>query len=259
MFDDYTILLFAAFTALFTILGAIITALVIRRSLHLNHLHSERHRLIYESKKLNIQEGERMINEISKEIHDNIGSAATLAKISLRRVTLLNINAQLVNYLDDIGKQIDNIHLDVNHISHSANHNYIKDRDLSALLQEDLEFMQVHKEITTDFLVNGNVRTFTPEVNLLVYRIAQQAFTNIIKHSGATEVTVKLDYGQRRFEMSIEDNGIGISSTKLRQSNGIGFGNMRDRATVLNGNLTLKTNPNKGCTITLTIPEVSFI
>jgi|GEM_PF-3880611 len=258
MHPDHTIELFVAISALFIILGATITALIVRRSFHINHLQKEQHRLQNESRRMSIEEGERIMNEISREVHDNIGQAATLAKISQHKARRLNTNPQVADLLEDISVQIDTISLQVTHISHSLNHFHIRAMRLCELIQHDLDYMNSHRDITCDFVVSGS-GILPAHLKLMIYRIAQQAFNNVLKHSGATEVNVVLEYGMKSFKMTIEDNGIGLSADKLANNNGIGLSNMRERATQMDGELSIISAPNNGCSIILSMPEVAFV
>lgn len=259
MLSDETIFLFGAFSAVIVLLGGAVTLLLVRRGRHLDHLLLEQHRLQNESRNRSIQEAERMMNQVSKEVHDSIGHAAAMAKHSLHSIIRINDNERLVPFLEDIGKQVDSIALDVTNISHSLNHNYIKSRDLVTLLQDDLEHIGSHGSIACDLVITGVRKPLNPETSLLAYRIAQQAFSNILKHSRATEVNVILEYGVCSFKMTIEDDGIGLVAEKLATGKGIGLDNMRKRAAMMNGDLLIRSEPGNGCIVILTLPTVDYM
>lgn len=92
------------------------------------------------------------------------------------------------------------------------------------------------------------------EITSTVYRIVQEALTNIIKHSEATEVNISLQLVVNYLEVQVQDNGTGFNP----QENTTGFGiqGMRERTTALGGKFNLVSLPEKGCHITATIPLV---
>ncbi len=93
----------------------------------------------------------------------------------------------------------------------------------------------------------------------LVFRIVQEALTNIIKHAGATRARVVMQHVGKHLEVSISDNGAGFDSDKVlgEAENGFGVRGMRDRAELFGGQLDVKSAPNEGTLVTLTLPEAT--
>jgi signal transduction histidine kinase len=87
-----------------------------------------------------------------------------------------------------------------------------------------------------------------------LYRIAQEALNNALKHSRATEVLLRLSTGQEQVEMEVADNGIGFDLGKVTaKGGGMGLTNMRERAEKLGGSLTIHTAPDNGTAIDVRI------
>jgi len=112
--------------------------------------------------------------------------------------------------------------------------------------------------ITVDFFpagMNGVTLDFETEINL--FRIAQEALTNVTKHSGACGVTIKLRASAPNIIMSIEDNGRGFDVCKqmrdLSQRN-MGLSGMEQRASLLGGTLTIQSARGNGSTILVEVP-----
>ncbi len=89
-----------------------------------------------------------------------------------------------------------------------------------------------------------------------LFRILQETLTNVIRHSNATEVTVRLAREDGTLTLEIQDNGKGISKEQLSSSNSLGILGMRERAVILGGELTVSGAPGKGTTVRVRIPEV---
>jgi signal transduction histidine kinase len=87
---------------------------------------------------------------------------------------------------------------------------------------------------------------------LHIFRIIQEAITNIIKHAQASEVHMQLDWADRILSITIEDNGKGFDPKTIEH--GVGLDSMRSRTEDLNGTFTLDTAPGKGSTLFMEIP-----
>jgi signal transduction histidine kinase len=95
------------------------------------------------------------------------------------------------------------------------------------------------------------VRTLTPQTNLTLYRAGQEALTNVAKHANATTVNVRLNYGDDRIRLTIDDNGVGASESE----GGFGLLGIRERVQLLNGSVRVTTDAGKGFILEVEVPE----
>lgn len=255
--NQVALLLFAG-TAFFMFVGFIITFLIIRHNSNLNNINSEKNKLLSESRLRHIEENERMMSQISKELHDNIGQSASLIFASLNNIESYSEDPHILRVVANAKVLSNQLLQDAKNISHSLNQNYIKSRSLHTLFQQNLEHLKTFKNIQSEFIIEGEVKNLYPETKLIVYRIAQEAFQNIMKHANATEILISLFYGEKSFRMIIQDNGIGLVKNTFHNNDGIGLTNMRERALVLNGELMIEAPQNSGCSVTLTIRDLDF-
>ncbi|HYC30603.1 MAG TPA: ATP-binding protein, partial [Chitinophagaceae bacterium] len=93
----------------------------------------------------------------------------------------------------------------------------------------------------------------SPERELMMFRIAQEALSNIVKHAHATKVIIIISYLPAAFRMEISDDGTGFDQNSDKAS-GIGLINMRQRVEVMNGVLQILSTPGSGTTLTINIP-----
>jgi signal transduction histidine kinase len=96
-----------------------------------------------------------------------------------------------------------------------------------------------------------------PEEAIHVYRIVQEALSNVARHSGATEATVRMEEAQDEFIVEIRDQGQGfVTDSEMNQAAGEGFGlmGMRERARRLRGSLTIESQPGQGTVVSVRIP-----
>ena len=96
--------------------------------------------------------------------------------------------------------------------------------------------------------------TLDSERSTAVFRITQEALTNIVTHANASQVRVEIDVDDKNLFMTIHDNGCGIPVTQSLNSAGYGIYGMRERARHFGGRLTICSQPESGTTINLSMP-----
>jgi signal transduction histidine kinase len=116
-----------------------------------------------------------------------------------------------------------------------------------------LKSISASKSIQCEINLTGGERILNPDEELIVYRIAQEAIHNILKHAKAKKINIILHNYASKFSMKIIDDGIGFNKNKIFDLDGIGYLNMLQRSKFLNGNLNVESEPNKGCTVSLEI------
>ncbi|HEX2954781.1 MAG TPA: ATP-binding protein [Bacillota bacterium] len=100
----------------------------------------------------------------------------------------------------------------------------------------------------------------SPSVEPIIFRIAQEALQNSLKHAKATDIRLILTYGPDRFRLSVHDNGIGFDQSLFgkEKTDGSGFGLLAiaDRAQSIGGTLQIETQPGHGTVVTLEYPII---
>jgi signal transduction histidine kinase len=125
-----------------------------------------------------------------------------------------------------------------------------------------LEWLQSNLErqytIKTSISIKGTRRRLTPEKELILFRIAQEALSNARRHSEASAVSMSVDIDEMAFTLIISDDGRGFNiperASELLQSGKLGIVGMRERARLVGGTLIVQSEPGKGTTVTLRVP-----
>lgn len=123
---------------------------------------------------------------------------------------------------------------------------------LAVALKTRLESVEARSGIHTEFQVMSE-RRLPLAIEAELYRIAQEALTNVVRHSQADSVNVTLYYGKDRFKMKVQDNGIGFDPEKANEGGGMGLRGIKERVQRMNGKLHVESAPQKGTIIVVTV------
>lgn len=185
---------------------------------------------------------------LGSELHDNVNQLLGMSKLTIEHV-LENEDAK--SMLDTTkGYIIESIN-EIRRISYNLAPPNLEDIGLKASINVLLEKLDVADKFKVLFIYNIDDDVLTTNAQLGVYRIIQEAFNNIIKHSEAKNVNVEVIKVKQFVYLIIHDDGKGFDVTKA--SDGIGLKNIKFRARAINGDVNVKSALNKGVTIIVKI------
>lgn len=199
------------------------------------------------------QEKER--NLIGQELHDNINQilAGTNILLQMAANSTSSNNEKINGWLEKSIINIDSAIKENRKLAHELIIPDIKKeslQELLAMLTKDMLIAAgIQVKIQTDEFKDIHLNE---KQKLILYRIAQEQCSNIIKHAKATEVNILLRETDKSIEMSITDNGQGMNAKN--KIAGIGLKNIRNRVSIYHGKITIKTEPNKGFTLFVKMP-----
>ena len=210
---------------------------------------------IYEKNLLNTQLEiqEQTFQHISREIHDNINLSLTLAKLHLNTFDWNDIEKsemKLESSVNLLGSSISQL----SDISKSLNSDIIIQHGLLKALAEELDRIRKVELFKIEFVVKGNTIFMDSNKELIIFRIIQEAFNNIIKHAKATLVELNLDYTQEQLQIHIVDNGRGFNIERNKNRGNAGLKNMETRVKILNGEMQVFSSAESGTNLIFTIP-----
>jgi signal transduction histidine kinase len=244
-------------TIILLLTSLIITLIYLYRKKQLDYFKNlEKMKIDYEKNQLKLQLDiqEETFQNISREIHDNIGLSLTLAKLHLNT---LNINGSSVSILNSSINLITKAIEDLSDISKSLNSEAISDHGLFNALRNEIEKLEKTEKYKIQYEVTGTTEFIDCQKELVLYRIAQEALNNIIKHSKASCICVKLNYTNNSVELTLMDNGVGINWGFIERERSkkimAGLSNMQKRAKMLNGACEITSN-KFGTKVCVTVP-----
>ncbi|MFH0914389.1 MAG: PAS domain S-box protein [Chloroflexota bacterium] len=204
------------------------------------------------------QENER--RRISRELHDE--TAQMLAFLSRGIDSIIagdkKLPKPLVERLEKLHQTADSALEGVRRFSQALRPSVLDDLGLVPALQWLAADVEKQSGIATRVTILGNPHRLSPERELVVFRIAQEALSNVRRHSQATEVKMTIDFTARTVKLVISDNGRGFTvppkSAELVRSGKLGIAGMRERVRLMGGTLAVQSQTGAGTTITLQAP-----
>lgn len=192
-------------------------------------------------------------NRIAREIHDSLGHALTSLNVQLQTgLKLWQRNPEEAHAFLEQAQQLGTIAMQEVRQSVST---LRADEQNETPLQETIATLLQEFRQSRDIPIQSSIHLTTPlspEMSRILYRLTQEALTNICKHAEATEVRLELKTDPNQVYLAIADNGRGFSYPQI--TSGYGLQGMKERVAAMNGNFHLQTSPGQGCQITITLP-----
>jgi PAS domain S-box-containing protein len=225
-----------------------------------DNLLSREHELeLLSGARVTAQEEER--RRIAREIHDSLGQMLTAVKFN---VEILEDAANLQADEDrrrivEIKSLLDNAMAEAREISYNLMPSVLIDFGLVPALQFLAEQFSKHSHLDVHVHVSGVENRLDPSIEVGLYRIVQEALTNIAKHADAATVNIQLLEDVNSIRLTVEDDGKGFLINRLQprkdHRHGMGLVSMRERAASFNGLFMLESRPGRGTEIIVEIPQ----
>ncbi|MEM8723084.1 MAG: sensor histidine kinase [Cyanobacteria bacterium P01_G01_bin.39] len=192
-------------------------------------------------------------NRIAREIHDSLGHALTAQSIQLHNAIAFwqSDPTKAYQFLLESQSLVKTALKDIRHSVSTLRRDPLQGKKLEAAIFLLCQNFSSRTNVMPNFSFVLD-RPLTEEIKLTVYRIVQEALTNISKHSQPTVVNLKVRTFAEFLHLFIEDNGRGFNPEQ--NTAGFGLQGMRERVIALDGDLKIDSSLGCGCTITISIP-----
>ena len=206
-----------------------------------------------------VREEERIY--LARELHDNFSQSLTGIKMDLdwimKRICKTNDNFSTIqkkiksniSLLDSSIKEIRKISTDLRPV-------YLDMLGLIPAIEWSLEELKNRDKFKISFKKNINKIEFDQIKSSAIYRIVQEALTNVIRHSRADRVNCSILKGKDSLKIEISDNGIGITNQQLTGKDSLGITGMKERALIIGADILITGEKHKGTKMILSIPLV---
>ena len=205
------------------------------------------------------QEIER--HRIAREIHD--GPAQAIANIIFRLDIVQKAIEQKPNSIPEEMSKVKDIAQgalnEIRHFIFDLRPMTLQDLGLTATLRKIIQNSSDKYQLKVELLIEGDDRELDPDIDLAIFRIAQESLNNIRKHANASSAWVQLKYFDDKVILIVEDNGVGFNLKKRNEKentdyNSFGLIGMQERSDDIKGNLQITSQPMRGTKVIFTVP-----
>lgn len=194
---------------------------------------------------------------IARDIHDELGQMLTGLKLDIhllrKKVEAISGNG-ISAALDDLSSHVDSTIGSVRRIASEIRPSILDDFGLVAALEWQAGDFERKTGIECSFTSSIDGVDIEPEAGAAVFRIAQEAFTNVARHADATKVEVTVSGANDELFLNIKDNGRGIDLDRLQKKRTLGLIGMRERARLIGATLRIRPRAIEGTTVELSVP-----
>jgi signal transduction histidine kinase len=221
---------------------------------------AERRQLQRELLHRTVQAQEEERRYIARELHDETAQALTALSLGLGGVeeAVGECSQEARGRLEGLRRLVDDMMKKVNQLTTRLRPTMLDDLGLIPALITYADESARHLPFTVDVEVTGQRRRLPSELETTLYRIVQESLTNVARHAEASQAIVRLHLGTREVTLKISDNGIGMAPERAEEAaldgEGWGLAGMRERTTLLGGDMVIHTRPGAGTEIVVRIP-----
>jgi signal transduction histidine kinase len=202
-----------------------------------------------------VREEER--GRIAREVHDELGQALTAVKMDAAWLSRKASKSEpfVLEKLKSITDVIDSTIQTVKRISSELRPGLLDDLGLGAAIDWQTKEFQNRTGVECDASIYPDDITLNTDLSTALFRIFQEALTNIARHAHATKVAVNLQKKDGEVTMRVEDNGRGITKRQIDDPRSFGLIGIRERARFLGGKVELTGKRGRGTTLEVSIPS----
>ncbi len=205
------------------------------------------------------QEAERQ--RIARELHDETGQTLTALGMGLRGIseTIASNRDRAIQQASQLEKLAVEGVEELQRMVSGLHPPQLDDLGLLAAIRWYANDVSLHSGIPINVTNQGNKPIISPDVRAVVFRIAQEAITNVIRHANATKIDIRLDYTPENIYLRVEDNGQGFNTDvvlkkKPGKPTAWGLLGMSERASLVGGTCNIFSHPGKGTLIEINVP-----
>jgi PAS domain S-box-containing protein len=201
-----------------------------------------------------VREEERAL--MAREVHDNLGQMLTSIKMGLIWVSsrLQPEQGKLRERAADTAELIDTTIETVRQISRELRPGILDDLGLVAALEWEVKEFERRTGVVCDFVSRLSEEVRDTQTATALFRILQEALTNVARHAAAHRVEVELESNNQRLRLLVSDNGRGITQTEINDKSALGLLSMRERAYAMGGQVAISGQAGVGTTIVAEVP-----
>lgn len=193
---------------------------------------------------------------IARELHDKLGQYLTVMALEFRALDVRSdLTDEVRHKLKNLADLTTKAQHDIANLAWQVRPVSLGEQDLESACRQLIEEWSARSQARFDLHASLGSRKLRPEVETTLYRVLQEALTNVAKHAAATRIGVIFRVSARDVVMMVEDDGIGFSEDPENASSlSLGLKGARERLALISGNLEIETSPGGGTTVLVSVP-----
>lgn len=195
---------------------------------------------------------EQTLQHISHELHDNLGQLASLIKIHLNLISLKK-SADPNETLKEAKELTKELIVGIKQLSLDLNGNRLTEIGLITALEEEVVRLKKLKLFDIELIIKGEEFEIPKDKMIILYRMSQEILNNIVKHSKANKVLIRLVFIENLLTLVFHDNGLGFIIEDTLSTKGNGLVNLQSRAQIIDAQFSMESKLHDGTTITIKI------
>lgn len=203
---------------------------------------------------INAQEKER--GRIARELHDDLNQRLALLSIEMEQYgqRLPRSSEEHRRRMRDIRERAQEISTDIHHLSYQLHPSKLDTLGLVAALKSFCHDLSQRRALNVEFSHHQIPGAIPKEVSLCLFRVAQEALSNSLKHSGAQSAKVELIGATKEIHLRVSDPGAGFDVEKVKANRGLGLISMQERVRLVGGEFSIESMVGQGTRISAWIP-----
>jgi signal transduction histidine kinase len=202
------------------------------------------------------QEKER--SRVARELHDDLNQRMALLSIELEQLEMEAKNPRLLRrHVHKLQESVEEIAADIHRLSYRLHPSKLDHLGLAPAVESLCKELSNDK-LTVIFRHSGFPANLSQDVTLCLFRIAQEALRNSVKHSDAQIARVNLEKTDDQVRLTISDDGHGFNTESNAMRSGLGFTSMRERLRLVDGQIEITSRRAEGTTIQVSVPLSRF-
>ncbi|MDR6406489.1 signal transduction histidine kinase [Chryseobacterium geocarposphaerae] len=191
------------------------------------------------------------MQQIGRELHDNIGQKLTLVSLYTQQLLYENKVPEVSERIDQVSQIINQSLQDLRSLSKTLTDDNINQKEIVTLIQEEVDNTNSFKKCKVSFEHNFKQLDLGFAHKNVLLRITQEFIQNSIKHAKCKNIFINLNTSEESlWELNIKDDGVGFDKSNIK-SNGIGLTNMKNRAEIIGADFSLDSEKSKGTTLNI--------
>jgi signal transduction histidine kinase/Tfp pilus assembly protein PilF len=233
-------------TSLSILLLGITSVLLYRNNRHRQYLQEEKIRVLTQEQEIKLLKAmmtgeEKERTRLGRELHDGVGGLLSAIKINVSTMRIHHKELAETEHFRNVLELVDEATSELRKTAHNLMPEVLLKGGLTEAIRNFCRHIPMEQIPEVEVQTYGEIQRLDLSFELAIYRIVQELVHNIIKHAQASRALVQLNWQDKLFRITIEDNGIGTTVESIRKSGGIGLKNIQARVNALEGQMELES------------------